>query len=123
MNLELNITNKLMETSLRKECKEPWFSLIKVGKKKYEGRVRKGYWSQVKIGDKITLYNNDNEYVVEVRELLYFDDFKAAYRSLGEQLLPYVDSEEECWRIYNNFNDDEIISKNGVVAIGIIKLE
>jgi len=112
-----------METSLRKECKEPWFSLIKVGKKKYEGRVRKGYWSQVKIGDKITLYNNDNEYVVEVRELLYFDDFKAAYRSLGEQLLPYVDSEEECWRIYNNFNDDEIISKNGVVAIGIIKLE
>ena len=104
---------------VRKECKEPWFSLIRSGKKPYEGRVKKGFWKDVKVGDRFTFYCGTEEFRVEVTEVLEFTDFRDAYRGLGEKLLPGVESEDKCWEINHEYFDDNLIEENGVVAVGI----
>ncbi len=104
---------------IRKECKEPWFSFLKSGEKIFEGRVRKHFWNKVKEEDVFTIFCGNEEFDVVVTEIIYFDDFREMYKKLGEKLLPGVKSEDECWKVYNQFNNDLVISKNGTVAVGI----
>jgi ASC-1-like (ASCH) protein len=40
-------------TTYTKHLSEPWFSLIKIGSKKCEGRLNKGDFSKMKKGDYI----------------------------------------------------------------------
>lgn len=46
-------------TTYTKNVSEPWFSLIKIGCKKYEGRLNKGDFSEMKKGDYILFTNNE----------------------------------------------------------------
>ena len=50
---------KIMTTSQRytKHLAEPWFTLVKIGMKISEGRVKKGIWKDIKRGDKIIFTN------------------------------------------------------------------
>jgi ASC-1-like (ASCH) protein len=77
----------------RKHLSNPWFSLIKEGTKIYEGRICEGYWSKIKIGDKITFYNEDGKdkesYNVEIEEISYYKSFKEGIEKVGlEKILP-----------------------------------
>ena len=46
-------------TKYKKHLSEPWFSLIKVGQKKCEGRLNKGDFSKMKKDDILQFENND----------------------------------------------------------------
>ena len=46
-------------TTYTKHLSEPWFSLIKIGAKKCEGRLYKGDFALMKNGDYILFENND----------------------------------------------------------------
>ena len=45
-------------THYEKEVQEPWFSLIKKGIKSVEGRLNKGDFSRMKVGDIVTWINS-----------------------------------------------------------------
>ena len=43
----------------KKHLSEPWFSLINLKNKTIEGRLNKGDFKLMNVGDKITFYNDD----------------------------------------------------------------
>ena len=45
-----------------KKVSEPWFSLMKLGLKKCEGRLNKGDFSRMKKGDTITFLNEKRSF-------------------------------------------------------------
>jgi ASC-1-like (ASCH) protein len=101
-----------------KTLSQPWFDLVKKGKKKYEGRLNKGFFGKLKVGDKFTFVNNGKKINVEVIKILNFDNFEEAYKDLGNELLPTLMGKSVC-EIYNKCYDSKDIKKHGVLAIRI----
>ena len=121
----LKVTNNMMGgTSFRKHLSQPWFDLIKNGTKEYEGRIYDGDWSQMKVGDKITFYNDVKEYDVNIKEIKKFDSFKSGIESVGlEKVLPTeVDNsvDEAIKNVYYKFYSPKNEKKFG---IGLFKFE
>ena len=62
-----------------KNLSEPWFSLIKIGKKKVEGRLNKGDFSLMKIGD-IIQWDNDSlgfkrSFITKIKKINHYNNF------------------------------------------------
>lgn len=90
---------------LIKEVKEPWFSWIVTGVKKYEGRLEKDDWSRLQVDQKILLYNeNYDRQLVKVVSVQSFKTFNEAYEACGTQLIPTLAegmTAEQCYaKIY-----------------------
>ena len=111
-----------MAVTFRKHVGEPWFTYIREGKKKYEGRIFKNEWKSIKDGDIIIFYNGGNEVPVKVTTSLLFDNFTAAFQYLDEELLPGVNDTKEANKIYKEFFPLNDIEKYGVIAVGFILL-
>lgn len=101
-----------------KTLRQPWFDFVKNGVKKYEGRLNRGFFGKLKVGDKFTFVNDDKKINVEVIEILHFDNFKEAYKKLGKELLPTLMGKSVS-EIYNKCYDSKDIKKHGVLAIRI----
>ena len=101
----------------------PWFTWIQSGEKKYEGRIRRGDWKKIKIGDEITFTCEGNSVVTLVTELIYYNNFRSACEDLGTLLVPHepsLDKREACYtKIYHKTVDIDNIEKKGVVAVGL----
>jgi len=86
---------------LIKEVKEPWFSWIITGVKKYEGRLEKDDWSRLQVDQKILLYNEDYVHqLVKVVSIQSFKTFNEAYEACGTQLIPTLPegmTAEQCY--------------------------
>ena len=64
----------------KKHLSEPWFSLIKLNLKTVEGRLNKGDFSKMNIGDTIIFFNKDFEYreiKVKITKINHFKTFKS----------------------------------------------
>jgi len=63
-----------------KHLSEPWFTLIKIGLKKVEGRLNDGVFAKMRPGDKILFFNTDfnfkREIIVTINSLNYYNNFK-----------------------------------------------
>lgn len=100
---------------------EPWFSLIKLGIKKCEGRFYKDKIKEIKTRDIIIFKNNDlgTERLckVEVRFRRFYDSFQQLllHESL-DACLPGLDTLEEGLNVYKTKKDGENCQ---VVALGI----
>ena len=115
---------KIMTTSQRytKHLAEPWFTLVKIGMKISEGRVKKGIWKDIKRGDKIIFTNNDfgydRKYEVKVVDITDYENFQSYLEK--EYLcncLPGVDSLNEGISVYRKYYNLEEELKNGVIGI------
>lgn len=98
-----------------------WLDWIESGIKKFEGRLNKGDWKDLKVGDKLSLFDdNQKTVIVEVTELRYFKDFVEAFNNLGKSLVP-IDNiqKEKVFEIYNKYFSTSDVQKYGVVAVGI----
>ena len=107
-----------------KNLSEPWFTLIKIGKKKVEGRLNKNSFAQMNIGDTITFKNKDfnltREFTVTITK-------KSLYRSFEEYLtteklkrcLPGIDNIKDGVAIYHSFYSPQDEKKYQVVAIKV----
>lgn len=107
---------------LRKQIKnthqEPWLNEIISGRKKYEGRVNKGDWLNLKLNDNIIFYDDKgNEVKVKVINLKYFQNFTLAYEYLGKNLIPlYNINRNNVEKLYLNYYTSEEIKEYGVVV-------
>ena len=91
-----------------KTLSEPWFSLIKLGIKKCEGRLNSGDFARMRDGDYITFENNNFDFRRKIRcritEIKNYPSF-AAYleaETLGK-CLPGMDNMDEGLGVYYKY--------------------
>jgi ASC-1-like (ASCH) protein len=91
-----------------KNLSEPWFSLIKLGIKKVEGRLNKGDFANMNIGDLITFTNNELGFErkcrVEIKNITYYNNFQLYLENETlEKCLPGIDNIENGLNIYYKY--------------------
>lgn len=105
----------------------PWFGMIKSGQKTIEGRLKRGRFAYLKVGDKVKWINKehpDDGVVTEVMDIKEYDTIKHMIKGSGlHTLLPGVDTEEEALAIYKKYYTEESQAQHKVVAIHIAKVD
>lgn len=102
---------------------EPWFSLIATGLKTVEGRINKGKFAGLAIGDIITFYNDDfnhREISVKVTRKTSYPDFKTYLESETlARTVPGQPTIEHGLSVYYKYYTKEQEHEHGIIAIGI----
>lgn len=111
-----------------KNLSEPWFSLIKLGIKKCEGRLKKGDFAEIKKGDYIKFENNDfgfeRNFRVKITSIHNYNSFEEyLLNETLEKCLPGIDTIEEGVSIYYKYykKEDEDTYKIIAIRIKVIK--
>lgn len=116
-NDKLNKMNKY----IKKHVSEPWFSLIGNGRKSVEGRLNKGDFKDLQIGDTILWYNNDiqnKEILTKVTKKTVYKTFKQYLKKEGiDNCLPDTNNIRDGINIYYKYYTKEQEKEFGVVAI------
>jgi ASC-1-like (ASCH) protein len=104
-----------------KHLSEPWFTLISLGLKTVEGRLNKGNFQTLQIGDRIEWTNDDfkprNTYTKVVGKHIY-PSFKEYLEKEGlQKCLPGMPSIEHGLSVYYKYFTKEDEQTYGVVAI------
>jgi len=104
-------------------CQDPWFSLIRAGKKPVEGRKASPSHTKITVGDTIEFFCGQERFLCLVEGI-------NRYKSLEEYLqcetleraLPGVRTIEEGIRIYLQWSTKEQINKHGFLGIQVKKI-
>jgi ASC-1-like (ASCH) protein len=109
-------------TTYTKHLSEPWFSLIKIGAKKCEGRLNKGDFSEMKKGDFIIFENNDfnfpRSFRCKITSIHNYNSFQNYLQTEKlEKCLPGIDTIEEGISIYYKYYKPEDELQYGIKAI------
>lgn len=96
---------------------EPYFNFIKEGEKTMEGRLNKGKFADIEVGNKC-LVNDDFE--VEVIGKRLYKTFQEMIEAEGiEKVIPDANSVEEAVAVYYKFYTKEKEAEHGVVALEV----
>ena len=111
-------------TEYNKHLSEPWFSLIKVGLKKCEGRLNKNDFSKMKKGDKIVFTNDDFSFTrafrVKITSIRTYNTFEEYLTNETlEKCLPGIDTMEQGLGVYFKYFTKEHESKYKIVAFRV----
>lgn len=95
-------------TSYEKNLSEPWFSLVKLNIKTVEGRLNKGDFSNMNIGDFILFTNNElgfeRKCKMEIKNISYYDNFQIYLENETlEKCLPGIDNIEQGLNVYYKY--------------------
>jgi ASC-1-like (ASCH) protein len=113
-----------MSNKYIKNVSEPWFSLMKIGKKKVEGRLNRGDFKNMKKGDIIEWQNDSlgfkRVFTTKIKRIRHYDNFKSylIYESL-EKTLPGIDNINDGLNIYYNIYNKNDENTYKVLAIKI----
>jgi ASC-1-like (ASCH) protein len=104
-----------------KNLSEPWFSLIKIGAKKCEGRLNKGDFYEMKKGDNIVFTNNDFDFPrsfrCKITSVHIYSSFKEYLDAETlEKCLPGIDKMDEGVNIYYKYYKKQDEEKYGIKA-------
>ena len=106
--------------------KEPWFTYIQKGTKKAEGRLNKGIFSKLKVGDIIiwinsaTLHNKKLKCKVVVTYIKKYDTFRDLLQGENiDKVLPNIKNMDQGVGIYRQYYSEKDEQENGVIAIGM----
>ena len=105
---------------------DPWFSLIRDGKKKIEGRMAEPKWLAIHPGDYIRMILKDESFVVKVSKVVRY--YEGEFDPLTEYLiheginncLPGVNTLKEAREVYLQYFRQEDIDQYGMVAIHLV---
>ena len=97
---------------------EPYRSLILSGQKTVEGRLKKGKFASLQVGDFLEL--EESGAIFEVKRLTCYPSFYAMLRTEGlEKVLPNIADLEQGEAIYYQFFSPEQEKEFGVLAIEV----
>lgn len=99
-------------TVYEKNLSEPWFSLIKLKMKSVEGRLNKGDFANMKVGDSIIFTNVElgfeRKFKVEIKNIVNYETFyEYLEHETLEKCLPGVDTMEEGLNVYYKYYSQE----------------
>ena len=91
-----------------KNISEPWFSLIYLKIKKVEGRLNKGDFCNMNVGDFIIFVNNElgfeRRFEVQIKNISYYDDFESYLQSETlERCIPGIDNIQNGLKVYYKY--------------------
>ena len=99
---------------------DPWFLLIKKGKKKIEGRLNKGTFANLKKDDIIKFKNNDSFFMAKIIKIIKYSTFEEYLSQEGlARTLPGIKTIKEGINIYYKYYTPEQEKEIGILAIYI----
>lgn len=105
---------------------QPWFDLIKQGSKKVEGRLNKGKFKDLRVGDIIHWEFKDNQVKTKITRISHYSSFydMLMYEGL-RNVLPSegIDSLEKGVQVYRQYFSLEKEKEFGVLAIKLRLIE
>lgn len=95
-------------TIYEKHVSEPWFSLMKLRIKTVEGRLNKGDFANMNIGDVIVFTNNElgfeRKFEMEIKNIKRYDNFQTYLENETlEKCLPGIDNMEDGLNVYYKY--------------------
>ena len=106
-------------TVYKKHVSEPWFSLIQQGIKTVEGRINKGDFAKMTIGDTIIFTNTDVDWSVTIKDIKIYNTFEEYLNSETlERCLPHTDIQtiEDGLKVYYQYYSTHEEREFGVKA-------
>jgi ASC-1-like (ASCH) protein len=101
---------------------EPYFTYLKNGQKTIEGRIRKGKYAEIKVGDHIMVNNTEETEVVKT-EVIDTRNYHSIKEMLEKEeikkLLPDAETVDEGIKIYSKFYNLDQEKEYGLVAIEV----
>ena len=117
---------KKMNPKYSEHLSEPWFSLISLGLKTVEGRLNKGRFQEMQIGDIIEWHNEDFKPRTFLTKIIGKTEYKTFEEYLTKEgldkCLPGMKNLEEGLSVYYKYFSKEKESEFGVIAVKILKL-
>ncbi len=100
---------------------DPWFEAVKEGKKRVEGRVKRGKWASVQVGDRWQISSQRGETMsVEVTDIRQYISFEEYIISEGlRNVLPGITDLKAAISLYEQYCGVGSDRENGVVAFEI----
>ena len=99
---------------LKIHCQEPWFSKIKSGIKKIEGRKYSDKYASLQSGEVVMFYCNDDSFLVEIVKVVAYPTVEEYIKTEGvSRVLPGIASFNDALNVYLGFNSKEQIQKSG----------
>jgi ASC-1-like (ASCH) protein len=108
---------------MERGVREPWFSLIATGAKRYEGRLGNNRaFADAAIGTCITWVNSElgfkRQCKTSVVKVVRYKSFRAMFRSVGlRNVLPTVERTEDGEAVYRGFYPAADEAAHGVVCV------
>ena len=103
--------------------KEPWFTFIKNGQKKVEGRLNVGLFKKLQVGDIIEWENSDNKFKTTISKIIKYESFQEMIKKEDiNNVLPDISTLEDGVNIYRQFYTESNEKQYGVVAIHLVLL-
>ena len=97
--------------------KQPWFNLIQSGQKTIEGRLNRGLFSRLQVGNKITWIHKNLKCNIIVSKITKYRSFKEMLETEGlNNVLPTIDNIDDGIKIYRQYYTEQD-ETNGVIAI------
>lgn len=98
--------------------KQPWFDLIKYGKKTIEGRLNRGLFKKLQVGDKIEWIHKNLKFNVIVTRITPYTSFKQMMKTEGiDKVLPTINDIDSGVKLYRQYFTENDEKSNGVVDI------
>ncbi len=98
--------------------KEPWFTFIKEGKKKIEGRLNRGLFQKINKDDIIIWIHGDKKSKVKITDKRKYDSFKEMIETEKlDKVLPSINTLDDGVKVYRQYFSEHDEITNGVVAI------
>jgi ASC-1-like (ASCH) protein len=123
----VEINTCVFEPNYVEHLSEPWFTLISIGMKVFEGRKNKGRFKEMQIGDIVKWYNDDfdhREILTKIVDKYEYDTFKKYLTDLTlKKCLPGIKSLDIGLSVYYKYFTKEDEQKYGVVAIKLELIE
>lgn len=116
--LALVLFKNNMIKKIKINVQEPYYSLILNGKKNVEGRLNKGKFAQIEVGDILIIGEEKNEFIVIDKK--FYSSFQEMIESEKiENVIPDKKTISEAVNVYYQFYTPEQEKEFGVVAIKI----
>ena len=97
--------------------KQPWFNLIKSGKKTIEGRVNAGLFARLEKNNVIQWLHQNMKCKVKIIDIRKYDSFRTMLEKEGlDKILPNIDNIDDGVKLFRKYYSEEK-ERNGVVAI------
>lgn len=101
-------------------CQNPWFRLIRDGKKIVEGRKNLPKFNSWHIGDYLVFQCSQEQFLTRIVDLRRYKNLREYLNAEGfENVLPGIKSFDEAVDIYLQWSTQEEIAKFGFLAIEV----
>ncbi|MBQ6143980.1 MAG: hypothetical protein IJI84_05855 [Clostridia bacterium] len=104
--------------------KLPFLQYIDLGIKKAECRIASAAVKNFKVGDKLLLQGKGEFVLCEITHINFYKSFEdMVLTEKRENIVPFVNSDEEALKIYKSFPGWRRVKNLGCCAIGIKRLD